>query len=113
MKRSTLYPLLVTVVICIAPLLVAAEKVGEAAPAFTATASNGKTFRLQDYRGKYIVLEWHNNGCPYVGKHYKSGNIATPAKTVDRAERCLVHDYLFGARKTRVRDRERRERIPW
>jgi len=52
-----------------------AAKVGEAAPDFTATASNGKTLRLSDYRGKYVVLEWHNNGCPYVGKHYKSGNM--------------------------------------
>jgi peroxiredoxin len=67
--------MIVTVVICIAPLLVAAAKVGQAAPDFTATASNGKTFRLGDYHGKYVVLEWHNNGCPYVGKHYKSGNM--------------------------------------
>ena len=52
-----------------------ATKIGEAAPDFTATASNGKTFHLADYRGKYVVLEWHNNGCPYVGKHYKSGNM--------------------------------------
>jgi hypothetical protein len=75
MKRSTLYSMLVAVVISTAPMLVAAAKVGQAAPDFTATASNGKTFRLSDNRGKYIVLEWHNNGCPYVGKHYKSGNM--------------------------------------
>src|ERR1700726_769971 len=75
MKRSTLFSMLVAVVICTAPLLVAAAKVGQAAPDFTATASNGKTFRLGDYHGKYVVLEWHNNGCPYVGKHYKSGNM--------------------------------------
>jgi hypothetical protein len=66
--------MLVAVLICAAPL-VAAAKVGQAAPDFTATASNGKSFRLSDYRGKYVVLEWHNNGCPYVGKHYKSGNM--------------------------------------
>ena len=52
-----------------------AAKVGETAPEFTASASNGKTIHLSDYRGKYVVLEWHNNGCPYVGKHYKSGNM--------------------------------------
>jgi hypothetical protein len=75
MKRSTVYSMLVAVVICAAPLLLAAAKVGQAAPDFTAAASNGKTLRLQDYRGKYVVLEWHNNGCPYVGKHYKSGNM--------------------------------------
>jgi peroxiredoxin len=50
-------------------------KTGEPAPQFTATASNGKIVHLADYRGKYVVLEWHNNGCPYVGKHYKSGNM--------------------------------------
>ena len=75
MKRSNLYPLLVALVLCTAPLLISGVKVGEAAPEFTATASNGKTIRLLDYRGMYVVLEWHNNGCPYVGKHYKSGNM--------------------------------------
>jgi len=74
MKRSTQYGLLVAILICTPPL-VAAAKIGQAAPDFTATASNGKTFRLSDYRGQYMVLEWHNNGCPYVGKHYKSGNM--------------------------------------
>ena len=75
MKRSTLYSILVAAVLCTAPLLLVAAKVGQAAPDFTATASNGKTFRLSDYRGRYVVLEWHNNGCPYVGKHYRSGNM--------------------------------------
>lgn len=75
MKRSTLYSILVVAVLCTAPLLLVAAKVGQSAPDFTATASSSKTFRLSDYRGKYVVLEWHNNGCPYVGKHYKSGNM--------------------------------------
>src|SRR5271170_5040419 len=75
MNRSTLYRTLLVLMLCAVPLLIAAAKVGDAAPAFTATASNGKTVHLADYRGKYVVLEWHNNGCPYVGKHYKSGNM--------------------------------------
>jgi hypothetical protein len=75
MKRSHWYRILVVVTLCALPLLVGAAKVGDAAPEFTATASNGKTVRLADYRGKYVVLEWHNNGCPYVGKHYNSGNM--------------------------------------
>jgi hypothetical protein len=50
-------------------------RVGEAAPDFTATDSNGRTQRLADYRGKYVVLEWHNQGCPYTRKHYDSGNM--------------------------------------
>jgi hypothetical protein len=75
MKCSHLYRILVAVMLCAVPLLIAAAKVGDAAPEFTATASTGKTVRLTDYRGKYVVLEWHNNGCPYVGKHYNSGNM--------------------------------------
>lgn len=75
MKRSALYPMFVALVMCATPLLISAAKVGEAAPDFTTTASSGKTVSLSDYRGKYVVLEWHNNGCPYVGKHYKSGNM--------------------------------------
>jgi hypothetical protein len=74
MMRSTLKLMLIALTLCAASL-VAVAKVGVGAPDFSATASNGKTVRLADYRGKYVVLEWHNNGCPYVGKHYNSGNM--------------------------------------
>jgi hypothetical protein len=50
-------------------------KVGASAPDFTSTASNGKTESLSVYRGKYVVLEWHNQGCPFTRKHYVSGNM--------------------------------------
>lgn len=50
-------------------------RVGDAAPAFTANDSNGKTQSLDQYRGKFVVLEWHNQGCPYTKKHYVSGNM--------------------------------------
>jgi peroxiredoxin len=75
MKRSILYPIMIALILCLAPLLIAAAKVGEAAPDFTATASNGQTVKLSANLGKYVVLEWHNNGCPYVGKQYNSGNM--------------------------------------
>src|SRR5215471_12920456 len=52
-----------------------AARVGVAAPDFTATDSNGKSHHLADYKGKYVVLEWHNQGCPYTRKHYESGNM--------------------------------------
>src|SRR4051812_29452798 len=52
-----------------------AVKVGDPAPGFTAVDSNGKQQRLSDYKGKYVVLEWHNQGCPYTRKHYVSGNM--------------------------------------
>jgi peroxiredoxin len=50
-------------------------RVGAPAPAFTATDSNGQAETLAQYRGKYVVLEWHNQGCPYTRKHYVSGNM--------------------------------------
>lgn len=52
-----------------------AVKVGESAPDFEATDSNGQVHKLSQYRGKFVVLEWHNNGCPYTQKHYESGNM--------------------------------------
>jgi thioredoxin-related protein len=52
-----------------------AVKVGEPAPGFTAVDSNGKQQRLSDYKGKFVVLEWHNQGCPYTRKHYERGNM--------------------------------------
>lgn len=54
----------------------AAPSVGQPAPAFTVKDASGKTVQLGDYRGKYVVLEWTNPGCPYVRKHYDSGNMA-------------------------------------
>src|SRR5215468_963316 len=53
----------------------AAARVGERAPEFNAPDIAGKTVRLRDYAGKTIVLEWTNDGCPFVGKHYNSGNM--------------------------------------
>jgi peroxiredoxin len=53
----------------------AAATVGQPAPDFSIVDSNGKTHKLSDYKGKFVVLEWHNQGCPYVKKHYGSGNM--------------------------------------
>jgi len=52
-----------------------AVRVGEKAPDFTATDTNGQTHKLSEYSGKFVVLEWHNRGCPYTQKHYTSGNM--------------------------------------
>jgi len=57
-----------------------AVRVGDAAPDFTGTDSNGKTHKLSEYRGKYVVLEWTNNGCPFTAKHYASGNMQSLQK---------------------------------
>jgi peroxiredoxin len=53
----------------------AAPQVGKPAPEFSAVDSNGRTVKLSDFRGKIVVLEWTNDGCPYVKKHYGSGNM--------------------------------------
>ncbi|HVW77001.1 MAG TPA: thioredoxin family protein [Alloacidobacterium sp.] len=52
-----------------------AVRVGGTAPDFTGIDTNGKTHKLSDFHGKYVVLEWTNNGCPYTLKHYESGNM--------------------------------------
>lgn len=49
--------------------------IGKAAPDFTAVDSNGKSHKLSDFKGKYVVLEWLNHGCPYVKKHYGAKNM--------------------------------------
>jgi peroxiredoxin len=67
------WTLAVMAILLALPLLGA--RVGEAAPNFVGTDSNGKTHKLSDYQGKVVVLEWHNQGCPYTKKHYESGNM--------------------------------------
>ena len=52
-----------------------AVRIGDPAPDFSAVDSNGKHQHLADFKGKYVVLEWHNQGCPYTKKHYESGNM--------------------------------------
>jgi len=72
MKRPY-WTLAVALLLMALPLL--AGRVGEAAPDFVGTDSNAKTHKLSDFRGKVVVLEWHNQGCPYTKKHYDSGNM--------------------------------------
>ncbi len=52
-----------------------AVKTDEKAPDFTLTDIGGKVHSLSNYKGKYVVLEWVNYGCPFVKKHYKAGNM--------------------------------------
>ena len=53
----------------------ATAKIGQAAPAFEVAGAAGKPVKLSDFNGKYVVLEWTNEGCPFVQKHYKTGNM--------------------------------------
>ncbi|MES2786699.1 MAG: thioredoxin family protein [Pseudomonadota bacterium] len=66
----------------------AAAIVGQPAPEFSLTDVSGKTVKLSDYRGKHVVLEWTNPGCPYVQKHYNSGNM--PATQKEAADKGVV-----------------------
>ena len=70
--------------LCTATLWTGAQAatVGQMAPDFTLKDVNGKTVRLSDYRGRHVVLEWNNPACPYVQKHYRSGNMQALQKEV-------------------------------
>ena len=71
MARRNLLSLVLAV--CVLPALSLTP--GTQAPDFKGTDSNGVTHTLYQYRGKYVVLEWANKGCPYEQKHYLSGNM--------------------------------------
>ena len=58
-----------------APLTRAEVAVGQPAPNFTLTDTNGKTHSLASFKGKTVVLEWTNPDCPFVVKHYASNNM--------------------------------------
>ena len=70
------------------PTAHAVPSVGQAAPDFTLNDADGKAVKLSDFRGKHVVLEWTNPGCPYVRKHYDSGNM--PATQQDAVSRGVV-----------------------
>ena len=53
----------------------AAPILGKPAPDFKLADANGKPVTLSSFRGKTVVLEWNNPGCPFVKKHYASGNM--------------------------------------
>jgi peroxiredoxin len=58
----------------------AAPTLGQPAPGFTLPGADGKSYALSSFKGKYVVLEWTNNECPFVRKHYESGNMQSQQK---------------------------------
>lgn len=64
-----------TALAALSGLAAATASIGQAAPDFSASTADGKTLDLKSLRGKTVVLEWTNHDCPYVKKHYRSGNI--------------------------------------
>ena len=57
-----------------------AARVGQPAPDFSLPDTGGKAVRPADFRGRFVVLEWTNPGCPFVRKHYESGNMGATQK---------------------------------
>ena len=87
--RRTIWGVAVILAVAAAAILVTRDRLADAAtsarinapaPDFSATDSHGKTRTLSAYKGKIVVLEWTNNGCPFVGKHYGSGNMQSLQK---------------------------------
>lgn len=80
MTRSPMRPFLVGACLALAATLTAGAvaakpEVGQPAPAFSVADTTGKTWSLADLAGKGLILEWTNHDCPYVQKHYGSGNM--------------------------------------
>jgi peroxiredoxin len=76
MRYATLFAAALMLLATTATSTVRAEaKVGDAAPAFSLTDQDGKTVSLADFAGKVVVLEWINDQCPYVQKHYNEGHM--------------------------------------
>ncbi len=72
--KQILYPIAAALVIGCQPAIAALQP-GTPAPAFQLPDANGKPVSLGQFKGKTVVLEWNNPGCPYVKKHYESGNM--------------------------------------
>jgi peroxiredoxin len=79
MKRLIVAVLAVAALAFRLPLF--AVETGGKAPNFTLSDSTGKTHSLSDYKGKIVVLEWTNPGCPFVKKHYNTNNMQMLQKT--------------------------------
>lgn len=87
--KSTLFA---AAAICAIPFLgstaQAAPEIGAPAPEFKLKDTAGKEHSLSDFKGKFVVLEWVNHGCPFVKKHYDSGNMQKLQK--DAADKDVV-----------------------
>jgi peroxiredoxin len=76
-RRSVLLGSVALSLLPTAALALGSPELGKPAPTFIASDSNGKSWSLADLKGKVVVLETTNHDCPYVGKHYRSGNMQT------------------------------------
>jgi peroxiredoxin len=79
MKKLILTSLVLALALVVAVPSLAAQvdgpEIGQPAPEFTLPDTHGRDHSLADYRGEWVVLEWLNYECPFVRKHYDSGNM--------------------------------------
>ncbi len=77
MKRIPVQFLFITLMLTmtVSSFVWATPQIGQPAPEFKAVDSHGKTHNLSDFKGSIVVLEWTNHDCPFVQKHYSSGNM--------------------------------------
>lgn len=75
MKSNFLLSLCAAFILAVSLPVYADVESGAAAPDFTLTDVEGNSRSLAEFKGKYVVLEWTNHGCPFVVKHYESGNM--------------------------------------
>ena len=75
---------------------------GQPAPDFSLIDSNGNAHALSDYKGKIVVLEWNNPECPFVKKHYGSGNIPKQQADATAAGRGLAYDQFRARRASKA-----------
>jgi peroxiredoxin len=79
-----LFPIAAAAFVLSAPAI-AAPQIGSPVPNFRLKDANGNMVELGQYKGKVIVLEWNNPGCPFVKKHYGSGNMQKTQATAKKA----------------------------
>jgi peroxiredoxin len=60
------------------------------APAFSLKGQDGKTYSSKDYKGKIVVMEWFNDSCPFVEKHYGTGNMQNLQATYTASDKGVV-----------------------
>ncbi|MCF8495670.1 MAG: redoxin domain-containing protein [Alphaproteobacteria bacterium] len=77
---TRLFALLAVLLLAFTAPALAAPVVGAAAPDFTALDIHGQNFKLSGHKGKIVVLEWTNHECPFVVKHYETGNMQKTQK---------------------------------
>jgi peroxiredoxin len=83
MKRSTSILGIATAALLGAMIAQASVSVGQSAPDFKVKDTNGKEQSLAAYKGKFVVLEWTNPGCPFVQKHYDTANMPATQKAAE------------------------------